>query len=526
MPDQTLTATRRTFVLVALAGIIWFLISDCGVFSAGQAKYLKPAADLLFMLGLIFGFYLVMRRNASKSAAAFAAREAPLLTQHVLEDEQRLRQILGQTRCIINYGAVTAEPGWRERAQREDWPFAWDYPVLNVETAQQVMPLAVPKDQTYYQAWKNSRNRQDEIQMHRNSGRAFLDGAPFYRNEFRCRDKDGIEHWMQQLVTINPAGEGRWQLFGVTVDISELKQAYQALGESEQQFRSCIEFLPVPIGIADDQGAVIYYNEMFTECFGYTRADTPTVDHWARQAFHHNAALGEKYLRAWRKDVEQARREDAPTRPRVYQLACKNGNLRQVEITTRPAGRLLISIFNDLTDGIQSEDQLRKLSRAVEQCPVSIFITDAQGRIEYVNPRFTELTGYQPREVLGKNPDASIELSSGRRLIERRGIYTADVVLIPLEDGDRCEKLVEMGKTVITIDLNPLSRTSRKATISIVDNLTRALDNMVKFAREIKQERKDELVKLIMTYDNKRVLSEAISEIQEHLKTIIAEIEY
>jgi 4-phosphopantoate--beta-alanine ligase len=129
-------------------------------------------------------------------------------------------------------------------------------------------------------------------------------------------------------------------------------------------------------------------------------------------------------------------------------------------------------------------------------------------------------------EVLGKNPDASLELSSGRRMVERKGIYTADVVLIPLEDGDRCEKLVKMGKTVITIDLNPLSRTSRTATISIVDNLTRALDNMVKFGREIKQERKDELVKLIMTYDNKRALSEAISEIQEHLKTIIAEIEY
>ena len=129
-------------------------------------------------------------------------------------------------------------------------------------------------------------------------------------------------------------------------------------------------------------------------------------------------------------------------------------------------------------------------------------------------------------EVLGKNPDANLELSSGRRLVERKGIYTADVVLIPLEDGDRCEKLVEMGKTVITIDLNPLSRTSRTATISIVDNLTRALDNMVRFGREIKQERKDELVKLIMTYDNKRALKEAISEIQEHLKIIISEIEY
>ena len=129
-------------------------------------------------------------------------------------------------------------------------------------------------------------------------------------------------------------------------------------------------------------------------------------------------------------------------------------------------------------------------------------------------------------EVLGKNPDASLELSHARRLVESKGIYTADVVLVPLEDGDRCEKLVEMGKTVLTIDLNPLSRTSRTATISIVDNLTRALDNMVRFAREMKKERKEDLVNLITTYDNKKVLSEAVSEIQEHLKTIIAEMEY
>jgi 4-phosphopantoate--beta-alanine ligase len=129
-------------------------------------------------------------------------------------------------------------------------------------------------------------------------------------------------------------------------------------------------------------------------------------------------------------------------------------------------------------------------------------------------------------EVLGKNPDASLELPHARRLVESKGIYTADVVLVPLEDGDRCQKLVEMGKTVISIDLNPLSRTSRTATISIVDNLTRALGNMAKFAREMKKERKDELVNLITTYDNKRVLSEAISEIQEHLKAIAAEMEY
>jgi 4-phosphopantoate---beta-alanine ligase len=129
-------------------------------------------------------------------------------------------------------------------------------------------------------------------------------------------------------------------------------------------------------------------------------------------------------------------------------------------------------------------------------------------------------------EVLGKNPDATLELSHARRLVESKGIYSADVVLVPLEDGDRCEKLVEMGKTVISIDLNPLSRTSRTATISIVDDLTRALGNMVKFAGEMKKERKEELVKIITTYDNKTALSEAISEIMEHLKVISAEMEY
>ncbi|MDY9927708.1 4-phosphopantoate--beta-alanine ligase [Methanosarcina sp.] len=129
-------------------------------------------------------------------------------------------------------------------------------------------------------------------------------------------------------------------------------------------------------------------------------------------------------------------------------------------------------------------------------------------------------------EVLGKNPDSSLELSHDRRLVSSKGIYTADVVLVPLEDGDRCEKLVEMGKTVITIDLNPLSRTSRTATISIVDNLTRALGNMAKLAQEMKKEKKEELVALITTYDNKKALFGAISEIQEHLKTMVAEAEY
>lgn len=80
------------------------------------------------------------------------------------------------------------------------------------------------------------------------------------------------------------------------------------------------------------------------------------------------------------------------------------------------------------------------------------------------------------REVLGVRPSARIAgLASDRSLVDARGIALADVCLVPLEDGDRTEALRRAGKRVITIDLNPLSRTSTAADLPIVDELTRAL---------------------------------------------------
>ncbi len=61
-------------------------------------------------------------------------------------------------------------------------------------------------------------------------------------------------------------------------------------------------------------------------------------------------------------------------------------------------------IARDLTAQRESEDRLRRMSRALEQCPVSIVMTDTHGAIEYVNPKFTQVTGYTAEEVMGRNP--------------------------------------------------------------------------------------------------------------------------
>lgn len=79
-------------------------------------------------------------------------------------------------------------------------------------------------------------------------------------------------------------------------------------------------------------------------------------------------------------------------------------------------------------------------------------------------------------EVLGVRPTARIPgLPSDRARVDARGIAGADVCLVPLEDGDRAEALRRLGKRVISVDLNPLSRTSRAADLPIVDEITRAL---------------------------------------------------
>ena len=80
------------------------------------------------------------------------------------------------------------------------------------------------------------------------------------------------------------------------------------------------------------------------------------------------------------------------------------------------------------------------------------------------------------RNVLGVRPTARIpRLPSDRAQVDARGIARADLCLIPLEDGDRAEALKRAGKRVISIDLNPLSRTSQAADVPVVDELVRAL---------------------------------------------------
>ncbi|HVH14163.1 MAG TPA: phosphopantothenate/pantothenate synthetase [Candidatus Angelobacter sp.] len=109
-------------------------------------------------------------------------------------------------------------------------------------------------------------------------------------------------------------------------------------------------------------------------------------------------------------------------------------------------------------------------------------------------------------------------ISSRRARVDPDGIGKADVVLIPLEDGDRAQALGHEGKKIISIDLNPLSRTSQLAQVSIVDNVVRAIPALTEASRKMKELPPSQVAKYASSFNNKTNLADAIGQIVQYLQ--------
>jgi 4-phosphopantoate--beta-alanine ligase len=151
------------------------------------------------------------------------------------------------------------------------------------------------------------------------------------------------------------------------------------------------------------------------------------------------------------------------------------------------------------------------------QLEINLFYR-SQEREEAIKNQLVE-AGAEVEEILGVGKDASVEIpeiTHSRRNVDPRGILNADMVFVPLEDGDRTEALIKMGKKVITVDLNPLSRTSLNANVTIVNNVIRSLPNLITQVKELIS--KPEQAKIIVEeYDNERLLKKSIEYMANYL---------
>ena len=121
-----------------------------------------------------------------------------------------------------------------------------------------------------------------------------------------------------------------------------------------------------------------------------------------------------------------------------------------------------------------------------ESIPAKLEVNLFHRNSERMEKLVNELKKHGIKKVYGVTADARIPgLNHDRGLCDIEGIFSADIVLIPLEDGERCQALRNMKKTVIVIDLNPFSRTAKTANITIVDNIVRAIPNIEKWVKKL-----------------------------------------
>jgi len=158
-------------------------------------------------------------------------------------------------------------------------------------------------------------------------------------------------------------------------------------------------------------------------------------------------------------------------------------------------------------------DEVAALARAVPGLSVEVNLFHRTSRRADQVAEALRAAGV--RRVLGIRPSATIpHLPSDRAKIDRNGILDADVCLVPLEDGDRAEALRALGKRVISVDLNPLSRTSRAADLPIVDEVRRALAEV---AREAQRRRAGGEASRFSPFDRRAALSDALATIARAL---------
>ncbi len=145
------------------------------------------------------------------------------------------------------------------------------------------------------------------------------------------------------------------------------------------------------------------------------------------------------------------------------------------------------------------------------------------------------LLGAGAKQVLGVDLSHRTSLSGishQRRYVDDRGIARADIVLVMLEDGDRTIALRASNKFVVSIDLNPLSRTALAGSFTIVDNLIRSIPLMTKIAEKFIEKDTSELRQIVATYSHQQILEDALrvmgnsyQQVAPMLETVIQAIE-
>ncbi len=181
-------------------------------------------------------------------------------------------------------------------------------------------------------------------------------------------------------------------------DQTKERSIIRKLRESENRYRKMFEnHAAVKLLIDPESGDIVDANQTAADYYGWER------EQLKQMKIQQISILSSEKIKQMLKDAGLRKKNNFDIQQKIA-----DNSISDVEIFTSSfeirGKTYLDSIIHDITDKIEAEKQIKLLSRSVEQAPISIFITDSNGNIKYVNSRFTEITAYTLEEMVGKNP--------------------------------------------------------------------------------------------------------------------------
>jgi len=229
-----------------------------------------------------------------------------------------------------------------------------------------------------------------------------------YAAEFRAKDSAGVVKWFSTLGRCDYDKEGKpLRLLGTIRDITKEKKAAVAVKDSELRLRMLFDQSPFGVLIYDPATKVpLDFNGTACRQLGYS------CEEYARLRIAvYDALIAPEQIDAL---VQRVQREKLP--PFETKHRTESGEIRDVQVIAQPMhlsdSTLVHCIVMDITERKRSSEQMRLQGAALQSAANAITIADSAGIIEWVNPGFTELTGYAPSEAIGT--DLSL-LDSGLR---------------------------------------------------------------------------------------------------------------
>ncbi len=284
------------------------------------------------------------------------------------------------------------------------------------------------------------------------------------RREMVMRSQLGRLHWVEISATLVDF-EGERAAFSVLNDISRRKATEASLRHSESQLVMAMRLARAGSWEFDLGTGRFTFNDGFYALFATTAEreggyQMKAADYAREFLFPEEVEMVEAQVAALRAAVPPAAEWALEHRIRRRDGAIRHLAVR-ISAVWDDTGRVLGSrgVNQDVTERVKADSEMRKLSRAVEQSPVAVVITDKSGAIEYANSQFIKSSGYTLDELMGRNPrllksgvqpesvyrELWSTINAGREwhgeLWNRRkdsSLYYEDVSISPVFDEKRC----------------------------------------------------------------------------------------